>query len=614
MDPTYDRIIGSLKARHDNSVMLALNTLCWLTKAHRTLTINELQVAVAVQPNTSMLDEEFVPHQSVLRNICADLVVIDDKSGTVRLAHFTVQQYLLRKNVLPQVPESILAIGCTTYLAFDTFGEDTSASADALRERLNANPLLDYATQFLTVHLRSCDEELTKDAFLRFLQRKRNHDLYIQISALNKGTTVPMKRGPLHLAAEIGHSSALEVLIDRRIVSDDVDEEGRTALHYGAKEGQVNAVRMLLNKGYECDKSDQSGSTPLHHAAVRGQTAVISELLRRGANPSVRDKFGTASRLITPEIQVLRGQTLAFFAPIPNIASRSTLIYHRGTALHRAIANGQMGAVKCFLDNSRDLIESTDDEGQTPLHWAAKGSQCDIVRFLLEKGANVQAVDNIHQTALHCVSAVGPTSRTLLQELVGSTEHELKISRDSTEHQGSHEKTVCLLLESKLDVDARDMTGSTALHIAALYGHEIIARLLVQYNANKEARANDGMTPISSAAAEGHYAIVQVLIDKGADVNSKDDGQRTPLHWAAQHGCEKTIELLLQNGSKIEETDNHKCTALHLAAYCGHTAVIQVLLQYSADVNAVDNCRSTPLLLAIEMGRRESVKLLGRYL
>ncbi|KAF8241555.1 ankyrin, partial [Wilcoxina mikolae CBS 423.85] len=275
MDPTYDRIIGSLKAQNENSVTLALNTLCWLTEAHRTLTINELQIAVAVEPNTSNLDDEFIPDPSVLRNICAGLLVIDDKSGTVRLAHFTVQQYLLRKNVLPPAPGSVLAIGCTTYLAFDTFGDDTCTSADALRERLEANPLLDYATQYLTIHLRSCDEKLTKDAFLRFLQRKENFDLYIGISALNKATTsfysTPMNRGPLHLAAEVGHCSVLEVLIDRRIVTDDIDAKGRSALHYAAKEGHVNAVQLLLDKGYECDKSDQNGLTPLHHAAVKGQ-------------------------------------------------------------------------------------------------------------------------------------------------------------------------------------------------------------------------------------------------------------------------------------------------------------------------------------------------------
>jgi len=621
MDPTYDRIVGSLKAQHENSVALALNTLCWLTKAHRTLTINELQIAVAVQPNASKLDEEFVPHESVLRDICAGLVVIDDQSGTVRLVHFTVQQYILRKNVLPRVPESILAIGCTTYLAFDIFGDDTSTSADSLRERLNANPLLDYATRYFTVHIRSCDEDLTKYSFLRFLQRKRNVNLYVRIFALNEGRinlySPQITHSPLHLAAEVGHCSVLEVLIGKRIATNDVDEEGRTALHYAAKEGQVNAVRLLLGKGYECDKKDQKGSTPLHHAAVRGQTVVIAELLSSGANPSVRDIFGTASQNITSEKhiphQVDGGQILTFcFPAIPNLSSRSTLLYHHGTALHRAIEKGQMRAVECFLEKNRDLIELTDGKGQTLLHWAAKGSHYEIVRFLLEKGANVHAVDDMHQTALHCVAAVGPAGENSLRVLGGSAEHVPRLSKDRAEPQGSHEKTICILLESELDVDAKDITGSTALLLAAHFGHEITVRLLIDGNADKEARENDRVSSTAAAAGNGHHVIVQVLLDKGVDVNSKDDHQRTPLHWAAQHGCEKTIQLLLQSGSRVQENDKNKCTALHLAAYFGHTAAIRVLLQYTTDINALDYAGLTPLLLAIQMGRRKSVNILVR--
>jgi ankyrin repeat protein len=265
----------------------------------------------------------------------------------------------------------------------------------------------------------------------------------------------------------------LEVLIDRRAVTDEVDEEGRSALHYAAQEGQVNAVRLLLDKKYEYDKRDRRGSTPLHHAAVRGQTIVILELLRSGANPLLTDMFGIASRRITPEnhiqLQVDQGRTVAFIVPLifPNLASRSTLVYLHGTALHRAIENGHIRAVECFLDNSRELIELTDGKGQTPLHWAAKGSQSDILRLLLEKGANVHAVDDMHQTALHCVAAVGPAGKTILLVLGDSAEYEPQHSKDRAEHQGSHGKSVCLLLESELDVDVKDITGVTALHLAA---------------------------------------------------------------------------------------------------------------------------------------------------
>lgn len=116
LDSTYGRIIVTIKRQSKNRVAMALNTLCWLTKARRTLTIEELRIAVSIVPNSSELKEDFLADGMVLTDICAGLVVIDD-NGTIRLAHFTVQKYLLRRNEIPAGADSTLAIACTTYLA-----------------------------------------------------------------------------------------------------------------------------------------------------------------------------------------------------------------------------------------------------------------------------------------------------------------------------------------------------------------------------------------------------------------------------------------------------------------------------------------------------------------
>ncbi|KAF8542130.1 hypothetical protein BDD12DRAFT_665104, partial [Trichophaea hybrida] len=144
-DSTYDRIMESLNEQPENCASIALNALCWLSTACRTLTIDELRIAVSIMPDTSQLDEDFIPHESVITDICAGLVVMDKESGTVRLAHFTVQEYLIRKNIVPPEAHSTLAISCTTYLGFNIFGQGACTSKEAFESRLASHPFLNYA-------------------------------------------------------------------------------------------------------------------------------------------------------------------------------------------------------------------------------------------------------------------------------------------------------------------------------------------------------------------------------------------------------------------------------------------------------------------------------------
>jgi len=68
-----------------------MKTLTWLVKAKRALTLDELRVAVSIEENRYELDELDFPHWTTLLYVCGGLVVIDEKSNTVHLAHSTIQ-------------------------------------------------------------------------------------------------------------------------------------------------------------------------------------------------------------------------------------------------------------------------------------------------------------------------------------------------------------------------------------------------------------------------------------------------------------------------------------------------------------------------------------------
>ena len=82
-----------------------------------------------------------------------------------------------------------------------------------------------------------------------------------------------------------------------------------------------------------------------------------------------------------------------------------------------------------------------------------------------------------------------------------------------------HLEVVRLLVESGANKDqGKTDTGSTPLHIAAAEGHLEVVRLLVESGANKDqSKTDDGATPLFIAAAEGHLEVVRVLVESGAN-------------------------------------------------------------------------------------------------
>ena len=114
------------------------------------------------------------------------------------------------------------------------------------------------------------------------------------------------------------------------------------------------------------------------------------------------------------------------------------------------------------------------------------------------------------------------------------------------------------------DLSAMDgeFGGTTALHIAALYGDKELAELLIANGADVNAKNRVGLTPLHRAAENGHKEIAEQLIAKGADVNAKDDDGITALDLAKGESWEdpevKTVksqiaELLRKHGGKTGE-------------------------------------------------------------
>ncbi|KAG9238187.1 ankyrin repeat-containing domain protein [Amylocarpus encephaloides] len=154
---------------------------------------------------------------------------------------------------------------------------------------------------------------------------------------------------------------------------------------------------------------------------------------------------------------------------------------------------------------------------------------------------------------------------------------------------------VQLLLARNADIRAQDRWGCTALHVAAMKGHEESTKLLISYYTTSSSSLHDlphildsyGATPFHVAADSGlSTRIISILLSAGAAIDLRDTRAGfSPLHFAAQKGHESIVRILVDSGASVGMNARCGWNALHLAVQGGHDAVVAVLLERGAEVD-----------------------------
>ncbi|CAG8069987.1 unnamed protein product [Penicillium olsonii] len=170
--------------------------------------------------------------------------------------------------------------------------------------------------------------------------------------------------------------------------------------------------------------------------------------------------------------------------------------------------------------------------------------------------------------------------------------------------------TVQNLLSKGADVNAANDLGQTALMVAASYGHEDITRSLLEYGATINAHSTDGQTALTAAAIRGYERIVRMLVASGARVDEGKDGGVVALSQAAAYGQDRIVQFLLDSGADVDAFGWRDETALGLAAVNGNMKVARILLDHGAGVNHMRSHSQLPLYKAVKGDCVEMARLL----
>ncbi|KAF3005617.1 hypothetical protein E8E13_002525 [Curvularia kusanoi] len=222
------------------------------------------------------------------------------------------------------------------------------------------------------------------------------------------------------------------------------------------------------------------------------------------------------------------------------------------TALHWAAYHGNVEIVRLLLEAGADIEAETEDNG-TALHIAAHEDHEDVVRLLLEEGASrcIEVEDCGHKTALDVAIFEGSVAsvRLLIEE--GA-----EVKDDQLFFPGCwrNEEIAQLLLEHGADVNAENSDGDSVLQDAVFYSktNKEFLKLLMDQGADVEAEGSDGWTPLHYAVSGGNVVAVRLLLAKDVDIEAKTDEERTPLFLAILEDKRKIARMLIDQGASID--------------------------------------------------------------
>jgi len=254
--------------------------------------------------------------------------------------------------------------------------------------------------------------------------------------------------------------------------------------------------------------------------------------------------------------------------------------------------------IKCI--EKSDSLECRNENGLTPLLvavdrkpiWRKKEEQREIVLALLKKGANVNAKIDKNGALWH----KGDTP-LILSSMRGDLD------------------VVKILIEYGADVNAKNDYGESPI-MAACWMDEIdIVKYLLEKQAdiNLKTKGAENALLYCMKSDKEKLELVRLILDKGLDVNSKNDRGFTPLMYSCIFGNYQTVKLLLERGAKINEQESYKRrTALMLAcrALRNQRETVQLLLENAADVNIADREGKTAYFHALEKYNWEIAELL----
>ncbi|XP_044000972.1 uncharacterized protein LOC122847395 [Aphidius gifuensis] len=363
---------------------------------------------------------------------------------------------------------------------------------------------------------------------------------------------------------------------------------------------QVNDTFDESN-GTEYERED-IGKTPLQYAVEKYQTEILELLLKNGAD--VNTKLNSKMSLIQYACQESNQKVVKILIDYgADVNYVDPSLKERYTCLHYAVESQGECTVE-LLVNEGSFINATAENNITPLHIAAKKKHNDsfffdknnILKILLENGADVNAQTNDKKTALYFAAQEG------------------------------HLSAVQTILEHNPDKNIEGNLSSLGVAISCNHTDGIKASYFTSQAKHMNILRNDGLSkPVSNIKKNINYryaeiscyhsTIVNHLIDYGLTLEPQHEYYKMFIFAAASIGHLKIIENFLTSEScdvnlSVDPSSENSTRILHTSIINNHTDISLLLIENGADVHVKDENNKSPVYYAVTNNNTEVTKKL----
>ncbi|MBN8828201.1 MAG: ankyrin repeat domain-containing protein [Sphingobacteriia bacterium] len=305
------------------------------------------------------------------------------------------------------------------------------------------------------------------------------------------------------------------------------------------KKGDLEKVKDLLSKGAEINVQDpSSGDTPLLISLKNKHKNIAEFLINEGADPNIGDKYGYPPLAYAMDSKYgdsnLQNLLLDNGAdPYAKDSNGKSLFIWFGTPNKyegEIIKEAKLGNLTKVqeLANKGYSIDFKNKAGDTALLASLKSGQYEVVKFLLEGGADATIEDKNGISGLDLIKH-NNYNEFLLLTLKYELIHQVKLGNITKVKE---------LIEQNADINISNKSGDTPLLVSLKLGYKEITDMLIKAGADTNKSDVAGITPLYIAVVNQDLDLVKLLVDKGADPNIKVDNKSLLRIAAADYNKE----------------------------------------------------------------------------
>lgn len=408
--------------------------------------------------------------------------------------------------------------------------------------------------EYLIKNGAKCENQSGKDLLMFYACKYGNSELIMLL--LNYGATFNNdysircveenhEKTSLHYLIKTNKISVLKSLVCNNVNIFEYDKYDKCFIEIACEYSNAEVVKFLNRIGYDINIMFTNGNYPIHVACKRFYKELIKVLIALGAKVNRKTSFGET----------------------PLHISSGIIPYQKKTDHYSSGDN--LLIIDLLIDTDIDINE-VDESGNSALHLSCEGFNIDTIKILTDKGANVNAKNNVGKSPLHISCFKQPFDRANVKE-----------NKWDTYYHVENFSIIKFLIEKGANVNEVDNDGNTPLHIACKSSDEKIVNFLLANHAYVNSVNENGNTPLHEVCSmiSDKWELAKSLILYGANLDLKNNQGDTPLHLACSNcdiilhgGCGlhlhptfETIKLLLNNKSNPSERNSKGETSLKIA-------------------------------------------------